>query len=107
MLWPRVATPRRKSGSSSMGSKLTLVLCCAAMSALVTAAGAQRAQQPSQSHATATHQQPARGNDARTSYGQAPFNDVGAPHDHEPGQCYIPVDGDHDLGYWGSCSTKG
>ena len=89
-----------------MGSKLTLVLCCAAMAALTTTPSyAQRAQHP-QSH-TATPQHPrADSHDAGSAYGRAPFENA-APYDHEPGQCFITVDSDHDLGYWGSCSTKG
>jgi hypothetical protein len=87
-----------------MGNKLSLVLCCAAVAALNLAqpAYAQTAQQ-SRSHAAASHHRAAQPNDAN-AYGQSPF--MNGSNGHEPGQCFIPVDGDHDLGYWGDCSTK-
>jgi hypothetical protein len=91
-----------------MGSKLTLVLCCAAMAALTSPAGAQRAQEPRSHAAPLQQQQRMPSNDAGSAYGLAPWEHATAPlYEHEPGQCYITVDGDHDLGYWGSCSTKG
>jgi hypothetical protein len=91
-----------------MGSKLTLVLCCAAMAALTTPSQAQQARHaPSHAAPPPQHQQTGHTNDAGNAYGQAPFEDAASPRDHQPGQCFIVVDGDHDLGYWGSCSTKG
>jgi hypothetical protein len=92
-----------------MGSKLMLVLCCAALAALTSPAVAQRAQEP-QPHAAAPHrqQQHVPSNDAGSAYGLAPWEHATAPfYERDPGQCYITVDGDHDLGYWGSCSTRG
>ena len=86
-----------------MGSKLTLFLCCAAMAAFTAPSHAQSPQHQ-KAHAALPHRAP--GNDAANAQARAPFGDVSSPNGHEPGQCFIPVDGDHDLGYWGSCSTS-
>ena len=86
-----------------MGSKLTLVLCCAAMAAFTAPADAQSPQHQ-KAHAALTHRAPDNG--AANAQARAPFGDVHSPNAHEPAQCFIPVDGDHDLGYWGSCSTS-
>jgi hypothetical protein len=44
-------------------------------------------------------------NDAQRAYGQG--QSERAPNEQQSGECFIPVDKDNDLGYWGSCSTKG
>src|SRR5262245_23338316 len=47
-------------------------------------------------------------NDATDAFGQASPGGFGSPVSNEhSGQCFSPVDRDLDLGYWGSCETRG
>ena len=81
-----------------MGSKLSL-FWGAPWLHLAQPASAQTTQQP-RSH---THNQRTQPNEAN-AYGQSSFMDWS--NNNHQGQCFITVDGDHDLGYWGDCSTK-
>lgn len=89
-----------------MGSNLSLALGLAAAVVLgfATPSYAQRSQHP---HAAEHQRAHSSGKAAGSAYGHAPSEGTSMSEGHEPGQCYIAVDTDHDLGYWGSCSTKG
>jgi hypothetical protein len=95
-----------------MRSKLLPVVSLAAAVALTLATSAH-AQRSEQSEATTpkagtAKQQRTRSNsdDARKARAQAPR--APASSEQQSGNnCFIPVDKDNDLGYWGACSTKG
>jgi len=97
-----------------MGRNLPLVLGIAAIIALNFAAPAyaQRSEQPQvttpKAGAAKTLRAHRNGNDATDAFGQAPPGSFGSPVSNEhSGQCFIAVDRDLDLGYWGSCETRG
>jgi hypothetical protein len=101
-------------GVSLMRHNLPLVLGFAVITALnfATPAYAQRSEQSqvttSKTGAAKTLRARRNANDASEAYGQASPGSFGAPISNEhAGQCFIAVDRDLDLGYWGSCDTRG